>query len=342
MEKPTIFYFVHAHGNGHRAIFNLLYPELSEFFNVIAVTTNEEVTEYLQWNHRVEILQLPPKYPPNYEIPEHTFSKAFEMTPYEIEPAFRAKSFAEAIIKYQPKAFYCDGVPEIAIMSRSMGLPVVLVHLPGNIIQDPTQVFAHELADHIVAHFPASLEQENYRFATKTFYSGYLSKYFQENLIQNKSLNENPVTIILGYDNYDESVLRNITSDLNTKFTVIGNKRKYNLAENCVQLGRVKNISDGISGKIVISAAGQNTVAEMFSLNKTLILLPESRPYDEQKIHAEILAEEGIALLAKENFTAQDWKNILSEAKSFKPLNKNVVNPFAAKEIAQKMNNWYA
>jgi len=227
MKKPAIFYFVHTHGNGHRATFNLLYPALSVYFEVIAITTNNEITTYLHQKHVVQVLELPPKYPADYEIPEHTFSKAFEVTPYAIEPAGRAKALAEAIAHYKPKAFYCDGVPELAIMVRGMGVPVVLVHLPGNMMSDPTQVFAHELADHIVAHFPASLEQEGYKFASKTYYSGYISKYADFELKPSDHSDIDTITILLGYDNYNESVLKNITKDQNRQFTIIGNKRDY-------------------------------------------------------------------------------------------------------------------
>lgn len=342
MKKPTIFYFVHAHGNGHRATFNLLYPALSLFFKVIAITTNNDITGYLHQKHDVHVLELPPKYSVGYKIPAHTFSKAFEVTPYAVEPALRAKALAEAIERYKPKAFYCDGVPELAIMVRGMGVPVVLVHLPGNVMNDPTQVFAHELADHIVAHFPASLEQVNYQFASKTYYSGYMSKYAGRGLKRSNRSASNNVTVLLGYDNYDVSVLKIITNDQNTPFTIIGNKREYKLGKNCVLLGPVKDISEAIVGDVVISAAGQNTIAELLSLNKRLILLPESRPYDEQAVHATVLANQHVALLAEETFSTEQWQNVLQKAKEFTPDYKDLVNASVPEAIAQKMRNWYA
>ncbi|MET0300443.1 MAG: hypothetical protein ABW036_11795, partial [Flavitalea sp.] len=206
MNKPTIFYFVHAYGNGHRTTFNLLYPALSQFFKVIAIATNDQVSRYLTDKHDVQVLELPPKYPAGYVVPEHTFSKAFEVTPYAIEPAVRVQAIAEAVQRYSPKALYCDGVPELGIVCRGMGVPVVLVHLPGNKMKDPTQVFAYELADHIIAHFPASLEQDDYRFANKTFYSGYMSKYSGGNPERDTLSQIDNISIILGYDNYHEAV----------------------------------------------------------------------------------------------------------------------------------------
>ncbi|QKZ14955.1 glycosyltransferase [Spirosoma sp. KUDC1026] len=319
-----------------------MYPALSLFFDVVAVTTNHEVTAYLHKKHDVDVLELPPKYPANYQIPAHTFSKAFEVTPYAIEPAVRAKALAEAIAYYKPKAFYCDGVPELAIMVRGMGVPVVLVHLPGNVMNDPTQVFAHELADHIVAHFPASLEQANYQYTARTYYSGYMSKYAGRGVEPTSRSAINNVTILLGYDNYDESVLQTITNDQNIHFTIIGNKRAYELATNCVLLGPVEDISEAIVGDVVIAAAGQNTIAELLSLHKRLILLPEPRPYDEQAVHATVLADQHIALLAEITYSAEQWQNLLQKANGFTPFCEGLVNASAPEAIAQQMRNWYA
>ncbi|WP_231425317.1 MULTISPECIES: glycosyltransferase [Pedobacter] len=341
MKKPTIFYFVHAHGNGHMATFNMLLPALSVFFDVIAVTTNATITNCLKNVHQVAVLELPPKYPIDYEIPEHTFSQAFEVTPYKEEAANRARALADAIIHYRPKVFYCDGVPELAIMVRGMGVPVVLVHLPGNISNDPTQVFAHELADHIIAHFPQILEQPDYRYSAKTFYSGYLSKYAIREIQHVIPSNIQKITIILGSDNYDQKVIKKITHNPDTNFTIIGNKRHYDLGENCNQLGIIEDISQATTGDIVISAAGQNTIAELLSLNKRLILLPESRPYNEQAVHADMLFNNQIAFLAREDFNAEQWKVTIEKAKAFRPISKNLVNASAAADIAQKMNEWY-
>jgi hypothetical protein len=341
MTKPTLFYFVHAHGNGHRATFNLLYPALSVFFRVVAVTTNSEITGHLRIKHGVQVIELPPKYPVGYEVPAHTFSKAFEVTPYAIEPAGRAKALAAAIAHYKPTAFYCDGVPELAIMVRGMGVPVVLVHLPGNVMNDPTQVFAHELADHIIAHFPASLEQTNYPFAAKTYYSGYMSQYAGRGLTPGKQADNCNVTVLLGYDNYAASVLKAITSDQKTSFTIIGNKRAYDVGKNCTLLGPVGDVSEAIAGEVVISAAGQNTIAELLSLNKRLVLLPESRPYDEQAVHAAVLAKQHVALLAEETFSAAQWQNILQKAKLVTPSRNDLVNTSAPEDIAHQLRNWY-
>lgn len=341
MSKPVIFYFVHAHGNGHQATFSMLYPKLSVFFEVIAITTNTSITSRLQNTYQVQVIELPPKYPANYEIPEHTFSKAFEVTPYVQEAAERAKSMADAILLHKPKAFYCDGVPELAILVRGMGVPVVLVHLPGNISNDPTQLFAHELADHIIAHFPFILEQSDDKYSTKTFYSGYMSRYDCSKFNRNISANIHQVSILLGYDNWDQAIVKKMTQDLDTRFTIIGNKQRYDLGKNCNQLGMVKDISQAINGDLVISAAGQNTVAELLSLNKRLILLPEVRPYEEQEVHARMLSDQKIALLGEENFNAEQWQMLLQRAKAFTPADKNLVNINAAADVAQKMQEWY-
>jgi UDP-N-acetylglucosamine:LPS N-acetylglucosamine transferase len=152
----------------------------------------------------------------------------------------------------------------------------------------------------------------------------------------------NTVTILLGYDNYEVSVLKKITNDHNTQFTIVGNKREYALAENCTLLGPVNDVSKAIAGEVVISAAGQNTISELLSLNKRLILLPEPRPYDEQAVHADALAKRHVALLADASFGPEQWQNILQKANLLTPSYEGLVNASAPEAIAQKMGNWYA
>lgn len=336
MKKDVLFYFVHAHGAGHKATFHMLYPALSEYFEVIAITTNHDITQWLA-AFDVKMIELSPKYPEGYDIPEPTFSKAFEVTPYAAEPAQRAEAMAQAIITHKPVAFYCDGVPEIGIMARGMGVPVVLVHLPGNMMNDPTQVFAYELADHIITHFPEKLEQEDYAYEQKTFYSGYLSKYAGAPRSQ---LSDDSVTILLGYDTYSDAVVHAMT-DNEFSFTIIGNTRQYAVGGNCRQLGRIDDIASQIRGDIIITAAGQNTVAELLSLHKKLILLPEPRPYDEQAAHTKMLVSNGLALEADEHFTSQQWRNIVEAARSQIVEYSDLVNEDGPRAIAVKMKEWY-
>ena len=89
------------------------------------------------------------------------------------------------------------------------------------------------------------------------------------------------------------------------------------------------------------SAAGQNTIAELLSPGKRLILLPEPRPYNEQAVHANVLANHHVALLAEDTFSPEQWQSILQKAKIFTSLHPNLVIPSSAEGITQQMRNWY-
>jgi UDP-N-acetylglucosamine:LPS N-acetylglucosamine transferase len=337
--KPYILYFVHTHGAGHRATFQMLYPALQQTFNVVALTTNDAVYTDLRQNQKLTVIKLPSKSPANAPALEHTFSKAFEATPYATEAADRAGALVEIIKRYKPVALYCDGLPELAIMARSMGVPVVLVHLPGNAMADPTQVFAYKLADHIVAHFPEVLEQPHYAFEDKTFYSGYMSRYAnQEPAVDTED--NSVISVLMGYDNYDDKVVKNMTADAKHTFVIIGNHHNYLLGRHCHQLGRITDVAAAIKGNIVITAAGQNSVAELISLKKRLILLPESRPYDEQLMSALALVKNGSALLADTSYTAEDWLKVIKQANDLAP-DSSLVNVNAPDDIAAKLIEWY-
>jgi UDP-N-acetylglucosamine:LPS N-acetylglucosamine transferase len=336
--KPHLFYYVHAHGSGHIASFLLVYPELSKYFTVVAITTNQKATTALDSIDDLAVHELPLKWSPNDVPPAHTFSKAFEETPYSTYPIERVATFLALVQDYVPVAFICDGSPELAIVARGMGVRVVITHLLGDTLKDPTQVFAYELADHILAFSPQVLQPE-YSYGSKTFFSGYMSQYDQST-IQNNTYDDT-ISILLGNDNFEESQLQIMTSDLHRKFVIIGNRQAYDLGSHCIQLGRVTNVAEHIAGQIVVTAAGQNSIAELLSLRKKLIVLPEQRPYNEQAANADALAQYGAALRANHAMTQQQWSDLYQIAESFKPRYHHLSNPHAAQEIAAKLQEWY-
>ncbi len=339
MTKPRLLYYVHAHGSGHLAIFKLLEPELSKYFEIIALTTNVRATEALQGMDNILVHELPAKWGPLDIPPKHTFSKAFEETPYSKYPAERIAKLLDIVQRHQPVAFFCDGSPELAIAARSMGVPIVLVHLLGNTMIDPTQVFTYELSDHIIANFPKALQTPGYNYTDKTYYSGFISRYAAKALLETP---DETITILMGTDNYSQELVSRMTADPSRNFVIIGNNHEYALEDNCVQLGYQTDVAQAISGNIVITAAGQNSVAELLSLGKTLIVLPEDRPYDEQKYNAMALSDNDMALIADDQMDADEWRELLETATDFEACYAECISPDAPANIAQLLRSWYA
>lgn len=319
--KPVLLYYVHHHGSGHRNTFKLLAPELLRTFNIVVITQDPSKMDLNpEWNDTILLEALPSKFTDADASFVHTFSRAFEGIPTSLQPAKRSHALSQIILRHQPSVFFCDGSPELAIMARSMGLKVCYTRLPGDIEKDPTQSFALQVAAKVVALFPGAVESPTYAFKKSTEYLGYWSKYDKKTLRQKPSTND--VAVVLGNDNMSEQVLQLITSDTSRRFHIIGNKNEYDIGDHCVQHGRVDDVARYLHGSIVISAGGLNTIAELLSLDKKLIILPEPRPYDEQLRHAEQLHVHGLALLASEKFSAKEWSNILRQAEDLPTINK--------------------
>jgi len=342
-DKPLIVYYVHHHGSGHIAQFYSFAPHLLQKFRIHVIAAAKHVVSQIEAMalEHVTTSLMPSKWSATTsEGFVHTFSRAFEGVPYRQEPAIRSRWLAELFINEKPALFLSDGSIELSIMARSMGVRTVFVHLHGHFKQDPTQVFAHEVSDALIAPYPVEMEDKTYPYKDKTFYTGYFSKY---QLNDRAVATDERVSILLGYDNASREVLSRITENASYSFSVIGNKMPVIERENVRAYGRVDDIKKYITGEVVITAAGTNSIAELLTLGKKLILLPEDRPYDEQLHTAELLAQHEYAVLARADMTSEQWHDAIEHARKIDVSRVDqLINPHAAEMVTQWLGEQYA
>lgn len=336
MPKKRLLYYIHHHGKGHLQVFRLLLPELKKWFDVHVIVASETLHREVRRVH-TDVSLLPSKWPPDMHGFTHTFSKAFEGVPYASAPATRSAYLSTLLLALKPAAFFCDGSAELAIMARSMGTPVIFNRLLGRISNDPTQVFAYQLADHITAFFPKKIEQPDYPYVSKTVHFGFLAKYAPHPPSGSKST----VIILLGSNAFSLATLRAMTSDPRFRYQIIGNTKHLDLPSAIIQEGHVNDIQPAIRGQIVVSAAGLNSISELIALRKKLILLPEPRPYDEQAVTAAQLSAAGGCLVAGANFAASEWSALFDDALQYSYSYSDMSTPAAPKKIAQQIGEWY-
>ena len=309
MTKPVLFYYVHHQGKGHRTLFRQLLPALTRHFEVHALVADPSLTT----DTHTHI--LPAKMPKGYSF-THTFSKAFEGIPFTKEPAERVVFLAELIKKHRPVALFSDGSAELAIYARGMGIPVVLNRLLGDIEQDPTQRFAYDCADAIVAFFPAAMEMDNYRYKEKTTYYDFISRFTSTDETKN---DPGVVSILLGSSGPSPETIKNIASVSGYTFEVIGNDEQLDLESPIIQKGRVANLAAALTGEVVISAAGLNSISELCALQKKMILIPDERPYNEQFVNARQLAAINGCIAADQTMDTSDWQHYIDAATHLAP-----------------------
>ena len=65
---------------------------------------------------------------------------------------------------------------------------------------------------------------------------------------------------------------------------------------------------------VVVSSSGQNSVAEVAAARRPAILLPQDRPYDEQRTSAAALAAGGWPVVVEDPFPDGGWQERLESA----------------------------
>lgn len=73
------------------------------------------------------------------------------------------------------------------------------------------------------------------------------------------------------------------------------------------------------SAEIVVSWAGQNSIADLAAAGAAAVVVPQPRPFDEQLTTARALESAGLAVVADEWPAAADWPALLDRAAALQP-----------------------
>ena len=72
--------------------------------------------------------------------------------------------------------------------------------------------------------------------------------------------------------------------------------------------------ADLAGASVIISAGGQNAIADIACTGRPAIIVPQQRPYDEQAATAAVLAEAGLATVITHLPAPEVWPEIVTEA----------------------------
>jgi len=286
----NIFFYVHHHGAGHIARAEHFIAKLKESYSVVIIYSDLKVKIALKKiSNQLVFERLPSKWLGS-GYSERNYSAAFEGIEYSDAPLQRSITFNLLAQQYRPVLFISDVSAELTIMARSIGLPVIMQRHSGDISCDPTQVFAYECATKLYAPFPKQLEAPNYNYINKTKYLGFISKYSNSDF---QKSDDNHITLLIS-DTERASCIARTLIKYTDKVEVIGCSGEP--IKGVTYKGVVDNIADTISSSIVLSSCGNNAVSELLSLGKKLIVIPESRPYQEQDEKAHMLSKNNLAV----------------------------------------------
>ncbi|MCW2747263.1 MAG: UDP-N-acetylglucosamine:LPS N-acetylglucosamine transferase [Nocardioidaceae bacterium] len=215
------------------------------------------------------------------------------------------------ISKARPRLMVVDVSVEIALLARLHGVPIVSFVLPGN-RGDQSHHLVHQISRALLAAWPASAEGMVTGLSTEAQSRlvpvGAISRFpARESLAT--SHGERPKVVVLngagGSAFTGDTVDRAQKQASGWDWHFCGMNADTWL-EDPEELMR--------SATVMVTQAGQNSIAEVAALRKPAIVIPQPRPFEEQHATAAVLARQAWPAVVRPQFPETGWDDVLSAA----------------------------
>lgn len=224
----------------------------------------------------------------------------------------RMATIAETIARRGVDAFVVDVSVEVALLVRLLGVRPILMAQPGERTDVPHQL-AFGAADRIIAPWPRDLLQPASLapFWEKTVFTGGISRFDGRVRAPRKVLAED-VLFLGGRGGQD-------VSERDVEAAIAASGRRWRVLG-----GPSGGWSDDpwevlAAAPVVVSWAGQNAVADLAAADARAVVLPQPRPFDEQRATADALGRAGLAVVADRWPSADEWPDLLARASALQP-----------------------
>ncbi|MGQ9408913.1 glycosyltransferase [Mycolicibacterium gilvum] len=306
-----IGYYIHHHGHGHMARAVSISAHLQR---PVTALTSRPLPEAHPFTATVTL----PRDDTAEHVAEPTAHGALHWAPHhDAGYGARMQALAEWVADTGPDACVVDVSVEVAVFLRLLGVPVIVVAQPGD-RTDPAHTLVYQVADHILAPWPRELNTPRWLLphAAKTSYVGGISRF------EGRTVD--------GYDADRDARIR--AGELNV--LLLGgagggfDKRIPSAGPDGVRwkaLGGAGGdwVDDPwaaiCDADVVVSHAGQNSVADLAAARRRAIVIPQPRPFDEQEATANVLARHGLAATATGWPDDDAWPLLLQTARESDP-----------------------
>lgn len=213
--------------------------------------------------------------------------------------ASRFAQIAKWVADNHPEAFYVDVSDEVAVFVRLMGIPVVVHAMPGARGDAPHQL-AYAQADAIVAAWPdwVPVPEHLRAHADRLHAVGGISRLTPREGVQR---DPHHVVVMAGlggstWSPEDWAAVEAACPEY--RFTFLGGDNHVDDPTELLQ-----------SAGIAVTAGGQNSVADLAATNTPAVILPQPRPFAEQKLGAKVL--DGLATVRNAFPAPEEWPELL-------------------------------
>jgi hypothetical protein len=222
--------------------------------------------------------------------------------------AARMAAIAAWIAAARPAALVVDVSVEVAAFARLMGVPVVVMTLPGT-RSDPPHQLGFSLADAILAPWPAGLgdlDGDLRPWAGRVHHVGGLSAFDGRCPAPRAPGVRRRVLVLQGSGGTsvrpaDVAAAAVATPDWDWHRLGPGAWSEDPWPDLC-------------AADVVVTHAGLGAIADVAAANRPAVVIPEPRPHDEQYATARALGDAGLAVTADRWPRDHDWPGLLVRA----------------------------
>ena len=225
----------------------------------------------------------------------------------------RMAQIAAWVRSARPRLVVVDVSVEVCVLVRAMGVPVVVVGLPGTRDDQPHQL-AFRMAAAIVAPWPtwAHLMTGGERWTGKTHAVGAISRFDGRADARPAAMRPHRrrrrVLVFSGRGGTQLTVAAVRAAQRATPdwaWTILGPPGDRWLEDPWPLLR---------DADVVVTHAGQNAIADVAAAQRPAIVIPQPRPHDEQHATADALGNAGLAITAAEWPSPERWPALLTAA----------------------------
>jgi hypothetical protein len=221
----------------------------------------------------------------------------------------RTAQLSQWFDEHRPRLVVVDVSVEVALLARLHGIPVVTVVLPGQ-RNDTAHLLGFDVSDELVGLWPASARNmlpglpDSIRDRVRPL--GAVSRY---PIRPAGPRRPGPPRALLmtgagGDDLRAEQIKSARRQSTAWEWVVLGNHGRWE-DDPRAALG---------DADVVVSNAGQNSLAEIAASRTPAIVIPQARPHEEQRTTAEALAAGGWPVLVENRFPGGGWSQRLDSA----------------------------
>jgi hypothetical protein len=302
-----IGYYVHHHGRGHLARATSICAHLPDR---VTVLSSLDVPSTIP----LDTLRLP-RDDAAESFCDSTANGSLHWAPlHDRGLSERMHAIAEWVALARPDAMVIDVSVEVAMLVRLLGIPVVVMAMPGDRVDAPHDL-VYRIADHIVAAWPQELYEPKWlrEHSAKTTYAGGITRF--DGRPRATPPSDGPTNVLVldgaGGSNFDLSSVRRCAAALpHLELSTLGVAGGPWLEDPWLAL---------CSADVIVSSAGQSSVADIAAAGRPAIIVAAERPFAEQRATAAALDRGGLAVVAQAWPVDAEWTPLLEKALSLDP-----------------------